>query len=170
MAVRYLVRHGYREIVILKHEEREEVSGYQHSFEDTELAARDSNGKPFHIFHCAHDASEGRIERTEPIEESLFANFLATHVRQDTAEFLDSLTQSDAVAAAKTRQQRSAQMEFDQLRPTCPKCQSPMTLRQPRDRDTWFWGCPQYPTCKCTRNVLQTDWGRIQLLLKDGAG
>ena len=40
--------------------------------------------------------------------------------------------------------------------PTCPNCSKPMMLRTARrgsNAGSQFWGCPNYPTCKATREL-----------------
>ena len=168
-AVRFLVRHNYREVVVLSSHEWEEPCGLQHSHEETELAARDSNGLPFRIRHEAEDAKEGWITRAEPLEESVFGQLFATNVRQDTPTFYDTLEGIDRLAAERSERQQMAQRRFDQLRPNCPKCQSPMVLRK-SNQGNQFWGCANYAACNGERGVSQPDLGIIQKLYKDGAG
>lgn len=35
--------------------------------------------------------------------------------------------------------------------PKCPKCQSPMILRQNGQKGTFFFGCVRYPLCRGTK-------------------
>lgn len=39
--------------------------------------------------------------------------------------------------------------------PYCPICGAQMVLRRPRPDQVWkpFWGCPQYPDCRGSRNI-----------------
>ena len=41
--------------------------------------------------------------------------------------------------------------------PECPDldCGAQMVLRRPKRGQTWnpFWGCSNWPTCKCTREI-----------------
>jgi len=42
--------------------------------------------------------------------------------------------------------------------PICPKCGKPMILRMARKgpgAGSEFWGCPNFPSCKITKNVVQ---------------
>lgn len=41
-------------------------------------------------------------------------------------------------------------------KPECPECGAKMVLRQPRPDQEWkpFWGCPYYPACDGTRNIM----------------
>jgi ssDNA-binding Zn-finger/Zn-ribbon topoisomerase 1 len=36
---------------------------------------------------------------------------------------------------------------------TCPECSGPMVSRMNRAKQSRFWGCANYPTCKGTRNT-----------------
>ena len=47
--------------------------------------------------------------------------------------------------------------------PACPECGKPMRKRIPRvgkQAGVAFWGCPDFPTCKGTRNAGETNPGR----------
>ncbi len=40
----------------------------------------------------------------------------------------------------------------DNIQPICPQCTIPLLLKSNRSRTSFFWGCSNYPTCKCTSN------------------
>ena len=41
--------------------------------------------------------------------------------------------------------------------PYCPECGARMILRRPRRSQDWtaFWGCPEYPECRGSRNIQE---------------
>lgn len=40
--------------------------------------------------------------------------------------------------------------------PSCPYCGQKMVLRRPGPYNSWpsFWGCPNYPDCQGTREIM----------------
>jgi len=63
-------------------------------------------------------------------------------------------TKFDSFEISKEEIQKILKEEFQSLKgliqPICPKCNLPMLLKQNRDRTSKFWGCSNYPNCKCT--------------------
>lgn len=53
---------------------------------------------------------------------------------------------ADALALLKHKDE--IQREFWRLRPECPACERPMTVKDGPHGE--FWGCPGYPKCKKT--------------------
>jgi len=46
--------------------------------------------------------------------------------------------------------------ELDHLTPNCPRCNTPMVMREARrgpNAGEKFWGCPNYPKCRGTRSL-----------------
>lgn len=62
----------------------------------------------------------------------------------------DEMRQSHAIRL----QVRHGPVSADAAAPACPKCARAMVLRTKRATSEKFWGCPGYPSCRGTRNVV----------------
>ena len=46
---------------------------------------------------------------------------------------------------------------LDDKSPVCPRCGAPMVLRKRKADGLAFWGCSQFPKCRCVVNVESSD-------------
>jgi hypothetical protein len=78
------------------------------------------------------------------------------HLRQTMARAAKAPSPTEEPAAEPQDQSQ----DCDQLAPACPRCGVPMVLREvkrdgPRQGEQ-FWGCPNFPRCRGTRDVEDT--------------
>jgi endogenous inhibitor of DNA gyrase (YacG/DUF329 family) len=48
---------------------------------------------------------------------------------------------------------QKASVDYEKSKPICPICGKKMTQRLRHSDNKPFWGCPDYPKCKGTRNI-----------------
>lgn len=139
----YIERLHCEGIAVLSSEWHEERSGYQNEHTVEEIVCR-IGGVPHQLtVHWLQKFGWGAgldyhlLDRRE-ITEDDYLRLCSTHRVLDSPEYHEKL-----------RRARATRRQIDELKPTCPKCQSMMTHRSSQYGD--FWGCPNYPRCKGTR-------------------
>lgn len=173
-AVGYLVRNGYRDIVVASHREWEERSGYQHEHEATTMVARASSGAIQRLEYTWTSYKGGEhLALIGALSESELATLVAERGIADDPEFRSALQAADHQHAEQERKRSAAQLKFEPLRPSCPICSSRMVLRSSREGSAVprFWGCPGFlrDRCRGTRNIVADEWHVLASLVRDGA-
>jgi hypothetical protein len=171
-AMKFMIRRGYRDIVVEDHREWEDVSGYQYNNERTTLLARNPSGEPQRIAYswCSHKSSEGLLSEV-PIDEATFCESAATHGIKDGPGVAEQVAAEDAAHRAEMQDRFRAQAEFTALRPVCPECSAIMEFRHSTKSGGYFWGCSQFARGRCrgTRSIAANDLEHLISLVKRGA-
>lgn len=59
------------------------------------------------------------------------------------------------IPVEEMRKRQAREEMIRQKAPTCPRCNTKMTLKS--GSYGWFWGCSKYPSCDYTKNIRESD-------------
>jgi len=85
-----------------------------------------------------------------------YFNLLREKLQEQEEEILENLSHKKLEKLEINKEELGELVEYkfkqlkDSIQPICPKCHIPMLLKGSKYKSNKFWGCSNYPECRCT--------------------